>query len=201
MNGIRQIAIAASVGKNIFLGKKMRNISILVSVACLGVLLAGCGDKADATQQTKTAQPIEQQLPKHFYALKDGIEYGYEQALSEQDRNEGRAAKSLLMFSYLGRKGDIYQVMLKENNIRTVAECSMPCEYAKVYTFLDTQFLKKDTLRISPQVIVASVLADAMQGNLEQMTGMQSGVKTTFWVDGEKKRLVVADASTSGVGK
>ena len=177
----------------------MRIASILILVTCLGALLTGCGDKVAATQQLNIAPAVPEQ-PKHFYVIKDGIEYGYEQALSDQDRNQGRAANTLLMFNYLGKKGDAYQVMIRDGEVRTVAECSMPCEYARVYTFLDTKFLKKETMKIGPQVIVAAVFADAMKGNLQQMTGMRDGVKTTFWVDGEGKRLVVADASTSGVG-
>lgn len=34
--------------------------------------------------------------------MKDGFEYGYEQAVSENDQKKGQAANELLMFKYAG---------------------------------------------------------------------------------------------------
>ncbi|MDP3610988.1 MAG: hypothetical protein Q8R98_03980 [Rubrivivax sp.] len=179
----------------------MKNSAIAplcTAVASLALLMAGCGERATTTAATAlpAAAPA---VPKHIYAIKDGLEYGYEQALSDQDRNQGRVAKSLLMFSYLGKKDGAYQVMLKDDNVRTVAECALPCEYAKIYTFVDVTFIKKETIPINPSALLAGVFADAISGQLEQMQGLRDGTVTTFWVDGDKKRLIVADAKTSGV--
>ncbi len=160
------------------------------------ILLTACGDK----NTTGVATPSEHR-PKHFYAINDGGEYGYEQAISAQDRNEGRVTKSLVMFRYLGKKGGTYQVMLKEDEVRTVAECSPPCEYAKVYTFVGVNFIKKEILPIGPAALLAGVFADAINGNLDQMRGQRDGVTTTFWVDGDNKKLLVQSADTSGVTK
>lgn len=171
----------------------------LILAICVATL-AACGDQAPtAAAVTVAPAAAPAAVPEHVYAIKDGIEYGYEQALSDQDRTQGRVAKSLLMFSYLGKKGGAYQVMLKEDDVRTVAECALPCEYAKVYTFVDVTFVKKETIPINPSALLAGVFADAITGQLEQMQGLRDGTVTTFWVDGGKKRLIVADAKTSGV--
>ena len=178
---------------------KLRFFAMSAAMAAAVFSLSACGDKAAATSAAANSSASAPPMPKHLYAMKDGKEYGYEQELSEQDRNQGRATTSLLMFSYLGKKDGAYQVMLKDGKFRTVAECSMPCEYAKVYTFAADRFIKKEVMRITPQVIVASVFADAVNGNLDQLFGEQNGTAVTFWVDGEAKRLIVADAKTSGV--
>lgn len=168
------------------------------AMVVIAVMMGGCGEKSNATAPASEA-PGAPVLPKHFYSLKDGKEYGYEQAVSEEARRQGQGTTSLLMFSYLGRKGDAYQVMLKDGNMRTIAECSRPCEFSKVYTFVGDRFIKKETMRVTPEIVVAAVLADAMNGQLDQMLGEQNGVPVTFWVDGETKRLVVANAATSEV--
>lgn len=174
-------------------------LKMMLMVACAMVLISGCGEPGGGSNSAVAVAPVPPPAPKHLYAIKDGLEYGYEQALSEQDRNQGRVTKSLLMFSYLGKKGGAYQVMLKDDNVRTVAECALPCEYAKVYTFVDVTFIKKETIPINPSALLAGVFADAISGQLEQMQGLRDGTVTTFWVDGDKKRLIVADAKTSGV--
>lgn len=161
------------------------------------MLVVACGDKpAPATVAVIPAPPPP---PAHLYSLQDGSEYGYEAALSDEQRQQGRAASEIKMFSYLGRKGDTYQVMLKADEFRSVAECTKPCDFAKVYTFAGDKFIAKEVMRITPTVIVSAVFEDAMKGRLNQLLGQQKGVATTFWVDGDGKRLIVDDAKTSGV--
>lgn len=162
------------------------------------ILFSGCGDKA-VSSGAAPAIAAAPAMPQHLYAIKDGQEYGYEQGISESDRQNGQAAVKLMMFSYLGHKGDLYQVMLKNGNVRTVAECAKPCDFAKVYTFVGDRFANKEMLKLTPTAIVSSVFADAMTGQLDQLKGEQNGTAVTFWVDGDAKRLVVADAKTSGV--
>lgn len=177
----------------------MKNTVISLALAIgTAVLVAGCGDKA-VSSGSAPAVAVAPAMPQHLYAIKDGQEYGYEQGISESDRKNGQAAVKLMMFNYLGRKGDVYQVMLKNGNVRTVAECAKPCDFAKVYTFIGDRFSDKEMLKLTPTAIVSSVFADAMTGQLDQLTGEQNGTAVTFWVDGDSKRLVVADAKTSGV--
>ena len=176
-------------------------------MACMALAVAGCGDKAvpvassaaPVVAASVVAEPPAQVMPTHFYAVKDGNEYGYEKGLSDADRQQGKAAASLMMFSYLGRKGDTYQVMMQMDNVRSIAECTKPCEFAKIYTFVGNQFSAKEMLKLTPVAIVSSVFADAMNNQLDPLLGEQKGTPVTFWVDSERKRLIVDDAKTSGV--
>lgn len=166
---------------------------VLISVF-LGVgMLIGCSQEA-AKLPPQMAEPAKPALPEHFYAIKDGMEYGYAPAISTNDKNEGRAASKLLMFNYLGAKGSVHQVMLKNGDIRTVAECEKPCEFAKIYVFSGPRFVSKEILQLDPGAILQLVFADAMRGKLTKLSGNQNGKQVAFWVDGESKKLVVAGA-------
>lgn len=173
-------------------------------MACMALAVAGCGDNKAGPAASSAAAPVANEspvrvMPTHFYTVKDGSEYGYEQAISEADRQQGKAAASLMMFSYLGRKGDTYQVMLKVDEVRTIAECTKPCEFAKIYTFVGNQFANKEMLKLAPTAIVTTVFADAINNQLDPLLGEQKSTPVTFWVDGERKRLVVNDVKTSGI--
>ena len=45
--------------------------------------------------------------------MKDGYEYGYEQAISQDAADSGQVATSLLMFKFVGEKDGNYQVFSK----------------------------------------------------------------------------------------
>lgn len=172
----------------------MKTFLTVSAALCIALSITGCGEQAAAS--APIAAPAK---PAHRYSMKDGLEYGYEVGISEDARKAGQAAASLAMYRYLGRKGDTYQVMLRDGEMRMVFECTKPCDFGKIHTFAGTQYLRKDVLKLTPDAIVAAVVDDAISGQLEQNVGSQNDKAVTYWVDGEKKRLVVADATTSGV--
>ena len=176
-------------------------MKVILLAACSAVLVAAC---------SKTPLPVEPvaspavirapAAPKHLYAIHDGNEYGYEAALSDEQRAQGRAAAEIKMFNYLGRKGSTLQVMMRADDMRSVAECTLPCEFAKVYLFSNTTFISKEVMRLGPDAILTAVFLDAALGRLDQVHGVpRNGVDTTLWIDGERRRLVVEDAKKSGV--
>ena len=64
--------------------------------------------------------------------MKDGYEYGYEQAISQDAADSGQVATSLLMFKFVGEKDGNYQVFSKNaGDVITLLQCSNPCEYIK----------------------------------------------------------------------
>lgn len=189
--------------------KKIFSLAILVGWA---LALEACGDRVGGAPKrapaAAAAAPAQQVLPislppkvAHEYVVRDGQEYGYEPAISENQRSSGQAAAEIRMFSYLGRKGDVYQVMLKDDNVRSVVECEKPCDFGKIYTFVGDRFVRKDTVRLAPDAIASAAVRDAMRGELNPLRGEQRGKATSFWVDGSVKRLIVGDAETSGVVK
>jgi len=169
---------------------------LTISAALLAALaVSGCNDQAVASS-TAAAPPAK---PAHVYAIKDGLEYGYEVGLSENDKKAGQVAAKIAMYRYLGRKDDTYQVMLRDGEVRMVFECAKPCTFGKVHTFVGNRYMGKEVLKLSPEAILTGVMRDAMSGELDQNVGKQNDKAVTYWVDGEGKRLIVADATTSGV--
>lgn len=161
-------------------------------IAVVAVLLAAC-DKPVEYQTTATqtqALPQPAAAPRHNYVLKDGFEYGYEKALSAEDRQQGRVASSLRMFKYLGSRNGTHQVVTQSDDVRTVIESSPPYEFAKVYVFSGTRFLEKEVVRLAPDSLGAAVIADAVNTRLEQWVGQQQGINGHLWVDGDEKKLV-----------
>lgn len=160
------------------------------------MLLGGCGDKGSSASVAtpsgvSTSAPVQ---PQHFYVIQDEGAYGYEQAISPDDVNKGRAAANVLMVHYLGRRGEVHQVMVKEGKTRVITECSTPCEFAKIYTFWGNEFADKKIMKITPDALLAVVFKDVSNGYLKQYTGKQQGKPVQFWVDGEAKKLTVSAA-------
>jgi hypothetical protein len=162
------------------------------------VLLTACDARVKDTEPAApTATAVREVKPN--YVMRDGIEYGYEKALSEDDRKKGQVTAPLMMFSYLGRKDGLYQIVNKQGTIRYVAECSKPCEFAKIYTFDRDRFMGKEVMKLTGDALLSHVFADATSGKLDQMIGTRNDDRVTYWVDGAAKRLIVASQATSGV--
>lgn len=135
----------------------------------------------------------------HHYAMKEGDEYGYEPVVSGEAAMRGESVASLVMYSYLGRKGNTLELMIHSENIRVVAECTLPCEFVKLHSFVGDRYIKREIVRLNPSSVMFGAFDDAANGRLEQMLGEQRGQKITFWVDGEKRQLQVAAADKSDV--
>lgn len=175
--------------------------SLIPATMCMPLLaglvfLGGCGEKSSHTAEASTTAPVvEAQAPvppKHFYAIEDEGGYGYEKAISQEEQKQGRAAAEVLTFYYLGHRGNVHQVMMKDGRTRVVTECALPCEYAKIYAFWGDEFTNKQIVKISPDALLKFVFDDVSNGDLKQYTGKQQGKPVQFWVDGESKRLTVS---------
>lgn len=162
--------------------------SPIFAAAALSILLTGCG-KAPAPTPVAQAEIVPPApVIDHYYALKDGYDYGYERVVSAEDANQGKVASDLLMFRYAGKQGDKYQAYMKVDNVVTVSECVNPCEFIKIITLLDGSPVKVDRMRAVPNSIGWLVMADAINGKLEPFTKMYNGKKISLWFD-EKKGI------------
>ncbi|WP_426714979.1 hypothetical protein [Chromobacterium violaceum] len=92
----------------------------LMKLMLMGLIAAGlvACSKSEPEANTQPGQVTAQSSPPpasdepaqlqqsekvgHDYSMKDGFEYGYEQAVSENDQKKGQAANELLMFKYAG---------------------------------------------------------------------------------------------------
>lgn len=172
-----------------------------------GGFLAACGaasvagallldvHKAPEAPRQQAAEPAKvvpaAPVKTHNYSLKDGYEYGYEQAISQEERNKGVAANSLMMARFAGQKDGKYQVFTKsrgDSGAIVVAECSNPCEFMKVMSFYQGRHVSTERMRVEPNVIGWMMLEDAINGELQQFVGESEGRKMTVWFD-EKKGL------------
>lgn len=122
--------------------------------------------------------------PAHNYVMQDGLEYGYEGALSELDRQAGRAAIQLLMVRYLGERDGRWQVFHKASpEVIIVYECGKPCEFATVYQYVNEQHIRTERFRITPATLAASVFDDVHNGRLQQHLYRRNGKLMAGWVD------------------
>ena len=126
---------------------------------------------------------------QHNYSFKDSYEYGYERAVSDQEKNNGIVTPPLVVFKYAGHRDDKYQVYVKDQIVRgavTVLECSNPCEFIKAMTFYNGEMRKKEHLRAMDKTLGWLALEDAINGRLEQYVTERNNRKVTIWFD-EKK--------------
>jgi len=164
---------------------------IFVAAACVS-LLFGCS-KSDAPQQSEKldfssqsdpiseAPPAKLPAPMHNYSLKDGLEYGYEPAITPEDKQNGKLVNPLMMFKYAGEKDGAYQVFMSSNNETNVIECSENCEFMKIMTFRGNRHVGTDRMRRQDGSIGSMVLADAIDGFLQQFKQESQGHYFTVW--------------------
>lgn len=147
-------------------------------------------EKTPAT--VDVAPPYQPPEPK--FVFNDGLDYGYSAELGQEDKLNGIKAKPLLVFRYLGHKGDAYQVVLVDGDVRNVFEAKPPFEYAAVHTFYKNRYESKSIMPLADGTVAAAVISDAVMGYMKQYTGKQQGKPVQFWVDGEAKKLIVSAA-------
>lgn len=124
-------------------------------------------------------------IPDHHYSIKDGYQYGYEQAISQNDTDAGKLANTLLMFRYSGMKNGKYQVYNTDDtlDVLSVLECEKPCEFVKISTHVSVLDQPKvEHMRLAPGTIAWSVFTDAMNGKLEPVVLEKNGKKSNIWI-------------------
>ena len=152
------------------------------------VAVSGCSQEQSSAEAAAPAE-IVAAAPTidHYYSLKDGLEYGYEQAVSLDAQNAGQVAGTLMMFKFAGENGGFYQAYNKDTSgAITVAECANPCEFIKVMMFYNGEHVNTERMRATEGTIGWLVMADAINGKLEQYQIDKNGKKYTVWFD-EKK--------------
>ena len=154
----------------------------LIALILISNFLSACGETQTKAEQDVQPAPAPQVAVKeHNYNLKDGLEYGYEPALSDEARKTGKAVEEMLMFKYAGKRDNVYQVYTKEGAMVTVAECTAPCEFAKLYVFYNNKFQTKKHMRLEPGILIGFVIEDAQNGKLEQSYPEIKGKKNSIW--------------------
>lgn len=132
------------------------------------------------------------EAPTHNYDYRDGMQYGYTKAGTPSDKQNGVAAREVVMLMYAGKDGDVYQLHSWNGNALTAMECALPCEVVKVMSVMDvpgTERAPVSTRRLRLEVNSVARLAfdDAAGGYLAPYAVREkSGSKEQYyqvWVD------------------
>lgn len=178
-------------------------LSLIFAVMSAAVFVAGCGDQQTPAVAKKEAgaEIIKPQKRGHNYEMREGMDYGYSAAISQDAQKSGQVAPKILMFKYAGQRDGKHQVHSSDGVNFTAIECSSPCEVMKIMNFIDKDYLR-DTVHVEriknqPGTIANLVIDDALNGRLNNY-GMGRG-KQTFqvWVDeraGYQEHLIKAPA-------
>lgn len=161
-------------------------MKFLFMMLSIGLVLAACGNN-EQSAPAATAE-IVPDVPEvdHYYSLKDGYEYGYEQGISEEDAKRGQLVNNLLMFRYAGQRDGMHQVYMTSGQEVAVFECSNPCEFMKAISFWGDQPVKMERMRATPGSIGWSVMTDAINGKLDTYTTEQNGRRVNVWFHDKK---------------
>ena len=198
----------------------MSKISAGVIVLLLAGL-AGCGDQTAAPKteasgsaatsnasttateesEEQAAAPEQAAEPKHYYAMTENGEYGYEAGVSEDDQQGGQVAANLIMVKFAGEKDGKFQVFYRDSNVRSayhVSECENPCRYMKSMTFLNGKHIKTERATNTEGSLGWAWMSDAINGEMERGTieSKKSG-KSFVWFDEKAGMQTTPVASSS----
>lgn len=161
-------------------------------------LLAGCGN----ADENKTVEKTVEQEPaaveaKPYYSMEEDGSYGYEVALSDEEKKNGAMAKPLTMLSYAGEKDGKHQVFLNTDGVIIAFECSKACDFIKLMYFTDRgEYVKKEQIRAEPGMIAVLALSDASNGYLKR-AGLGTSKKDAKWVWFTEKGIVFSKIDKS----
>lgn len=155
----------------------MRNFVIFTAAV---LSLAGCGSDTKQSANADTAAGVKPEViaeappvapkPTHYYAMQDGQKYGYERAISQEERNQGRAASELVMVSYAGEHDGKHQLFISEKFGKAVFECDTDCKYIKSMVFVQNEHIKTDYLKAGADSVAGAAMVDAINGQLNRAT-------------------------------
>lgn len=103
------------------------------------------------------AQPLP---PAHRWEYREGDLYGYQTELSEEDKKAGKGASDVLMFRFLGKRGDVYRLQAENGPIFS---CENPCEVVKAT--IAGQVV--DRVTYNPDTVIGGAFEDAFNGQME----------------------------------
>lgn len=160
--------------------------TVFLALAFIGLTACGQSQQQTSTAPAPVAEIVEAPVADHYYSMKEGLQYGYETALSEDQRAAGQMANTLTMFKYAGEKDGVYQVYTEESgNVFTSIQCTNPCDFMKIMMFADHELISTERLKATEGTIGWLVMADAINGKLERYQGKAGNEMMNVWFDEE----------------
>jgi hypothetical protein len=162
------------------------------AIVLFAFFLAACTEAEPPPKTAAEAPAAAPAKPTPHYAMREqgkfGYEYGYEKALSENDRQSGRAAPEVLMIRYHGAKGNVYQLSSVDSGTRIVIECESPCEFFKQTIWSNSTKIGTERARLTEGSLAWAIIKDVQNGFLEPMSKVQNGKQMRAWVNDEGPR-------------
>ena len=159
----------------------MRYLIVIAALLSAGCTPAGQINQPapalpSANSEGEASSNIQQSAlpePAHNYVMEDGGEYGYQQEVSKNDADSGRAQSPLMMMRYLGEKNGTYTVAQHSGGMVSHASCKMPCGFIKIETFIGSQVISHEIVP-ADGTIALDMLGDAITGQLKVYVKHQS---------------------------
>ncbi len=151
---------------------------LIAAFAALAVIyMVGTASKNDdhsaspvASAQPSEPAPVEPPAPPprpaHNFTIEQDGEYGYEPAVSDDDRKAGTAVKPMIMVRYLGTKEHLTRFAVVDAGVRTVFTCNDACDIVKSTVYLQGEQVRQETMRVAPGSIIGAVVDDIENGQL-----------------------------------
>ena len=124
----------------------------------LFLTLNACGSeqKSDSPEAEASTPPP---APKPNFTEREGDKFYYSSALSEDDKNAGKAAGEVVVFRYLGNKDGVYALASNGLTFR----CKNPCTIIKG----SGPYGAEQNMQYSSDSIIGSAFHDAFNGFME----------------------------------
>ncbi len=142
-----------------------------ILIAAFGCLaLAACSKGSASTTNTTTSTNTTDTVttaqaapapPEHRYTAKEGEDYGYVAAVSDDDRKAGQTAGDVIMYRYLGQSDGVYTLAMTDKPDALI-QCTNPCQMVKVT--LDGAVIKRTAF--TDDSVIGSAFHDAFDGQL-----------------------------------
>jgi hypothetical protein len=149
------------------------------------VLLAACSEPNVPGVATPEPAPVVQK-PLHNYLKRDGMDYLYQSALSENARQAGQAAASVVALMYAGTRDGRHQLHMRDGLRFTAFECANPCDVIKVMSFVDADYVREhvyvERLAFDPKSVIGAGFEDAIAGRLANYGVTYSGKTFQRWM-------------------
>lgn len=134
---------------------------LMMGVAVIGLSACGKDGSANASQENTTPEASASDPSDHFYDLKEGDEYSYSSAPSENDMASGDQVGNVSTFKYLGESGGVYTLagLGNDGRIEFRLRCTNPCSIVKADN--------GEKLPFNPETVIGVAFRDAFGGKLE----------------------------------
>ena len=123
------------------------------------------GNTLGSTALPTIVEPPPPPKPVHNYDFREGDTYGYEAALSEEDRKKGNAARDVVIYRYVGliEGKHTLEALSADGTISSVSQCAPNCHAIRTWAGGQSYVRAYDH-----SSIMGAAMEDAINGRLRK---------------------------------